>query len=261
MTKEQYYALIHPYSDALSLVLARLEVLNHQTGEQEEFRPIHGISSRIKDKDSIEQKLKKKHAGGSPDDAKALLHDIAGIRVICFFERDIRHLADRLKKQSDLIIIREKDYINTPKSNGYRSLHMIVQVPVFLSQGRLELPVEVQIRTVAMDYWAELEHQLRYKQEVPDEGEITAGLKACAEASIESIGYEKPVKGKVGAIQQIAADMARIQLGERIANISAEANMALIKSTAPAHQTKRLPAGAQPHQPANQLTYPRAYAA
>ena len=148
MTKEQYYALIHPYSDAASLVLARLEVLNHQAGDQEESRPIHGISSRIKDKASIEQKLKKKHAGESPDDAKALLHDIAGIRVICFFERDIRHLADCLKKQSDLIIIKEKDYINTPKSNGYRSYHLILGVPIYYMDVMEYYPVSSSARSL-----------------------------------------------------------------------------------------------------------------
>ena len=181
MTKEQYYALIHPYSDALSLVLARLEVLNHQTSEQEEFRPIHGISSRIKDKDSIEQKLKKKHAGGSPDDAKALLHDIAGIRVICFFERDIRHLADRLKKQSDLIIIREKDYINTPKSNGYRSYHLVLGVPIYYMDGMEYYPVEIQFRTISMDFWAAMEHRICYKNQPFNEMEMRSAFRQYSE--------------------------------------------------------------------------------
>lgn len=181
MTKEQYYALIHPYSDALSLVLARLEVLNHQTGEQEEFRPIHGISSRIKDKDSIEQKLKKKHAGGSSDDAKALLHDIAGIRVICFFERDIRHLADRLKKQSDLIIIREKDYINTPKSNGYRSYHLVLGVPIYYMDGMEYYPVEIQFRTISMDFWAAMEHRICYKNQPFNEMEMRSAFRQYSE--------------------------------------------------------------------------------
>lgn len=181
MTKEQYYTLIHPYSDALSLVLARLEVLNHQTDEQEEFRPIHGISSRIKDKSSIEQKLKKKHAGGSPDDAKALLHDIAGIRVICFFERDIRHLADRLKKQSDLIIIKEKDYINTPKSNGYRSYHLILGVPIYYMDGMEYYPVEIQFRTISMDFWAAMEHRICYKNQPFNEMEMRSAFRQYSE--------------------------------------------------------------------------------
>ena len=181
MTKEQYYALIHPYSDAASLVLARLDVLNHQAGDQEESRPIHGISSRIKDKASIEQKLKKKHAGESPEDAKALLHDIAGIRVICFFERDIRHLADCLKKQSDLIIIKEKDYINTPKSNGYRSYHLILGVPIYYMDGMEYYPVEIQFRTISMDFWAAMEHRICYKNQPFNEMEMRSALRQYSE--------------------------------------------------------------------------------
>lgn len=181
MTKEQYYALIHPYSDAASLVLARLDVLNHQAGDQEESRPIHGISSRIKDKASIEQKLKKKHAGESPEDAKALLHDIAGIRVICFFERDIRHLADCLKKQSDLIIIKEKDYINTPKSNGYRSYHLILGVPIYYMDGMEYYPVEIQFRTISMDFWAAMEHRICYKNQPFSEMEMRSAFRQYSE--------------------------------------------------------------------------------
>ena len=181
MTKEQYYALIHPYSDAASLVLARLDVLNHQAGDQEESRPIHGISSRIKDKASIEQKLKKKHAGESPDDAKALLHDIAGIRVICFFERDIRHLADCLKKQSDLIIIKEKDYINTPKSNGYRSYHLILGVPIYYMDVMEYYPVEIQFRTISMDFWAAMEHRICYKNQPFNEMEMRSAFRQYSE--------------------------------------------------------------------------------
>ena len=178
MTKEQYYALIHPYSDAASLVLARLDVLNHQAGDQEES---HGISSRIKDKASIEQKLKKKHAGESPEDAKALLHDIAGIRVICFFERDIRHLADCLKKQSDLIIIKEKDYINTPKSNGYRSYHLILGVPIYYMDGMEYYPVEIQFRTISMDFWAAMEHRICYKNQPFNEMEMRSAFRQYSE--------------------------------------------------------------------------------
>lgn len=181
MTKEQYYALIHPYSDAASLVLARLDVLNHQAGDQEESRPIHGISSRIKDKASIEQKLKKKHAGESPEDAKALLHDIAEIRVICFFERDIRHLADCLKKQSDLIIIKEKDYINTPKSNGYRSYHLILGVPIYYMDGMEYYPVEIQFRTISMDFWAAMEHRICYKNQPFNEMEMRSAFRQYSE--------------------------------------------------------------------------------
>lgn len=172
MTNEQYYSLISPYSDAANLILARLEILNHKVYEQADTQPIHGITSRIKSKDSIEHKLKKKHSGGSPEDAKTLLQDIAGIRVICFFERDIRHLAECLKKQSDLIIIKEKDYINNPKPNGYRSYHLILGVPIYYMDGMEYYPVEIQFRTISMDFWAAMEHRICYKSQPFNEIEM-----------------------------------------------------------------------------------------
>ena len=103
---EQYYTLIHPYQDAMNLILTRLKILNHTTYESEDFQPIHSITNRIKEKGSIENKLRKKNASTSVQDAKALLQDIAGVRVICFFEKDIKHLVECLRKQSDLIVIR-----------------------------------------------------------------------------------------------------------------------------------------------------------
>ena len=114
MTNEQYHTLIHPYTDAMNLILTRLEILNHCAADNEDVRPIHGITHRIKEKISMENKLKKKHSNGSVQDARTLLKDIAGIRVICFFERDIYQLAESLKKQTDLILVCEKDYIRHP---------------------------------------------------------------------------------------------------------------------------------------------------
>ena len=105
MTDEQYYTLIHPYQDAMNLILTRLKILNHTTYESDDFQPIHSITNRIKEKGSIENKLQKKNASASVQDAKALLQDIAGVRVICFFEKDIKHLVECLRKQSDLIVI------------------------------------------------------------------------------------------------------------------------------------------------------------
>ena len=109
MTNEQYYTVIQPYTDAMNLILTRLDILNHQAGDRDEPQPIHSITSRIKEKDSIEKKLRKKHSDGSVRDARALLKDIAGIRVICFFDHYILLLAGCLKKQTYLIVICEKD--------------------------------------------------------------------------------------------------------------------------------------------------------
>lgn len=177
MTNEQYYSLIHPYNDALHLILTRLEMLNHRLYERDEFEPIHSITNRIKEKDSIERKLKKKHSNGSVMDAKTMLMDIAGIRVICYFEKDIRHLTDCLKKQSDLVIIREKDYISTPKPNGYRSYHLILGVPIYYMDVMEYYPVEIQFRTISMDFWAAMEHRICYKSQPFNEMEMKSAFR------------------------------------------------------------------------------------
>ena len=125
MTNEQYYDLIVPYQDALNLLKARLDVLNHSMYGNKSH-PIHNIQFRIKQKASIEEKLKRMDLQGSFMNAKEHLQDIAGIRVICYFEKDVELLAEQLRKQSDLILVKEKDYITNPKPNGYRSFHMIL---------------------------------------------------------------------------------------------------------------------------------------
>lgn len=176
MTEEQYYSLIHPYTDAMNLVLTRLEVLNHKVGEKDEAQPIHGITSRIKGKDSLEHKLKKKYSSETVEDARTFLLDIAGIRVICFFERDIYCLADCLKQQTDLIIIKEKDYIHNPKPNGYRSYHLIVGVPIYYIDGMEYYPLEIQFRTISMDFWAAMEHRICYKSQPFDELEMRSAF-------------------------------------------------------------------------------------
>lgn len=176
MTNEQYHSLIRPYTDAMNLILARLAVLNHQVYEKDEIKPIHSITNRIKEKESIENKLHRKHSNGSVRDAKALLQDIAGVRVICFFEQDIRSLRDALKKQSDLILIKEKDYITTPKPNGYRSYHLIVGVPIYYMDTMEYYPVEIQFRTISMDFWAAMEHRVSYKKQYDNKEQRVAEL-------------------------------------------------------------------------------------
>lgn len=181
MTLEEYYELIKPYTDAMNLILTRLEILDHDTYETEDFKPIHSITNRIKEKESIENKLKRKGAQESVQDAKALLKDIAGIRVVCYFEQDIRHLVSSLKKQSDLIIIREKDYITTPKPNGYRSFHMIVGVPTYYMDSMDYYPVEIQFRTISMDLWAAMEHRICYKNQPFNELEMRSAFRQYSE--------------------------------------------------------------------------------
>ena len=181
MTNEQYHTLIHPYTDAMNLILTRLEILNHCAADNEDVRPIHGITHRIKEKISMENKLKKKHSNGSVQDARTLLKDIAGIRVICFFERDIYQLAESLKKQTDLILVCEKDYIRHPKPNGYRSYHLVLGVPIYSLDGMEYYPVEIQFRTISMDFWAAMEHRICYKSQPFDELEMKSAFRQNAE--------------------------------------------------------------------------------
>ena len=172
MTNEQYYTLIQPYNDAMSLIQTRLDILNHQVYDSEDTHPVHSITSRIKEKDSIERKLLSRDLAPSVHNAKTQLHDIAGIRVICYFEHDIRELAKCLKKQTDLIVITEKDYIAHPKPNGYRSYHLIVGVPTYYMDGMEYYPVEIQFRTISMDFWAAMEHRICYKNQPFNELEM-----------------------------------------------------------------------------------------
>lgn len=173
------------YSCAIKEVRTKFDVLNSEFNVRYQRNPITAISSRLKSSSSIMEKLARKGLDFTVDNVEATLYDVAGIRVVCSYVDDIYVLAHALAKQDDITIIKEKDYIKHPKANGYRSYHMIVSVPVFFSDETKEMAVEVQIRTIAMDFWASLEHQLKYKQEVPNQQEIVSQLMDCAERIAE----------------------------------------------------------------------------
>ena len=173
------------YSCAIKEVRTKFDVLNSEFNVRYQRNPITAISSRLKSSSSIMEKLARKGLDFTVDNVEATLYDVAGIRVVCSYVDDIYVLAHALAKQDDITIIKEKDYIKHPKANGYRSYHMIVSVPVFFSDETKEMEVEVHIRTFAMDFWASLEHQLKYKQEVPNQQEIVSQLTDCAERIAE----------------------------------------------------------------------------
>lgn len=185
MTNEQYHTFIQPYSDATEILRARLNVLEHNLYHESAAHPIHNIQHRIKKKESIENKLHKKDKEPTVMNAKDYLQDIAGVRVICYFTKDIYSLVDILKFQSDLIIIRERDYIKNPKPNGYRSYHIILGVPVYCMDGMEYFPVEIQFRTLSMDFWASMEHRILYKIKRDDKEQIAAKLEEYASTLIE----------------------------------------------------------------------------
>ena len=187
MNDEEYYNFVRPYADAMQMLLTRLDVLNHNLYGKSDSRPIHYIQNRIKKKKSLEEKLIRRGKEPTVDNAKDYLQDIAGVRIICYFVDDIYNLAKSLKRQADLIVIREQDYIKAPKPNGYRSYHLIVGVPVYCMDGMEYFPVEVQLRTLSMDFWASLEHKLRYKKDIPADQaqQLQEELLACAAQSAQ----------------------------------------------------------------------------
>jgi len=169
------------YSSAIREITTKLENLNDEFRSTRDRNPIHQLKSRVKSPVSIFHKLQRRNLELSVESAKKNLTDIAGVRVICSYIDDIYMIADMLTGQEDIKVIRQTDYITNPKPNGYRSLHLIVQVPVFLSDRSEPVNVEVQIRTIAMDFWASLEHDLSYKLTGKNSDKVSADLRDCAE--------------------------------------------------------------------------------
>ena len=182
----EFQEIMMMYTCAIREVKTKLEVLNDELSVRNQRNPIEMIKSRIKNPKSIVEKLQRRGLEVSVESIINNLDDIAGIRVICSFLDDIYQVADMLIRQDDVRVIAIKDYIENPKPNGYRSYHMIIEIPVFFSNEKRYMRVEVQIRTIAMDFWASLDHQLKYKKEFMDSDEISAELKECAEIIAET---------------------------------------------------------------------------
>ena len=173
--------LMMEYQCALMEVETKLNVLNEEFAAKYQRNPFESIKSRIKEPLSIINKMKRKGFELSVESMEKNLFDIAGIRVICSFCDDIYAIASMLTGQDDIILVDVKDYIKNPKPNGYRSLHLILDIPIFLSSGKKHMKVEVQFRTIAMDFWASLEHKIYYKFEGSGPDSLQAELKACAD--------------------------------------------------------------------------------
>ncbi len=169
------------YNSAIKEVRTKFEILNDDLSVDYDRNPIEMIKSRIKTPESIIKKLKRKGLPYDIDSITENIYDIAGVRVICSFVEDIYKVSEMLSSQDDIKVIEIKDYIKNPKPNGYRSYHMIIEVPVFFAQCRRNMKVEVQLRTIAMDFWASLEHKMRYKKEVEGIDEVYKELRDCAE--------------------------------------------------------------------------------
>lgn len=171
------------YRCAMMEVETKFNVLNEEFSLLYDHNPIKSISSRLKAPVSIAEKLRRRGLPVTHESIEENLSDVAGVRIICPFPEDVYMLEEALLRQDDLNLIERKDYIAQPKENGYRSLHLIVEVPIFLMREKRYMRVEIQLRTIAMDFWASLEHQMKYKKDVPEEGELTMELKMCADVS------------------------------------------------------------------------------
>ena len=183
IAEQKYKEMMQLYDAAIREVRTKVEILDSEFKVRYAHNPIHHIDSRLKSPMSIRGKLARKGLPPTLEAAEANLNDIAGVRIVCNYLEDIYHIAGLLTRQHDVELVRRRDYIQNPKESGYRSLHLVVRVPVFLSSHTELVPVEVQIRTIAMDFWASLEHQLRYKSDCVTAQHLRQRLQRCAEAS------------------------------------------------------------------------------
>lgn len=186
---ESFNHLMMEYRCAIMEIETKLKVLNEEFSREYNRNPFESIKSRLKTPESIYEKLLRKGYPITIGNIEEQLADVAGVRVICSFPDDIYRLASLLVRQDDIVLVKEKDYIENPKPNGYRSLHLIVSIPIFLSHEKKYRKVEVQFRTIAMDFWASLEHKLKYKKDVEDAETIVRQLKVCAD-SIGILDYQ-----------------------------------------------------------------------
>lgn len=171
------------YRCAMMEIETKFNVLNEEFSLEHDRNPINSIKTRLKSVPSIREKLERRNIAPSLAAVEENLSDIAGVRVICSFVDDVYVLAHALLQQDDVELIEKKDYIASPKPNGYRSLHLIVGIPIFLKHEKRIMKVEIQLRTIAMDFWASLEHQLRYKKDFLFSNEMAKELQECAELS------------------------------------------------------------------------------
>lgn len=182
-----YRELMAYYNCAMMEVATKFNVLNEELSLQYDRNPIESIRTRLKSVDSIAEKLTRKGIS-LPLNVERIqeeIHDIAGVRVICSYPSDIYMLSEAFLRQDDIFLVERKDYIQNPKPNGYRSLHLIVEVPIFLHNRKKLMKVEVQFRTISMDWWASLEHKIRYKKDLPELDHVNRELFECAQMSAQ----------------------------------------------------------------------------
>lgn len=192
-----YKELMAYYKCAMMEVETKFRVLNEELSLEYDRNPIETIKTRLKSVESIGDKLTALNVPITVESIEQNLHDVAGVRVICGFPSDIYTLANAFLNQDDITLIEKKDYIANPKPNGYRSLHLIVEIPIFLHNEKRRMKVEVQFRTISMDWWASLEHKIRYKKDVQVPNGIAEELKECAEAAVILDNRMEQIQAKI----------------------------------------------------------------
>ncbi len=195
-----YKKLMAYYRCAMMEVSTKFNVLNEALSLQYDRNPIESIKTRIKSPESILDKLARKNLPMTLENIEQNIHDVAGVRVICSFPSDIYMLADCLLNQDDIIVVEKKDYIKNPKKNGYRSLHLIIGIPIFLHDQKKIMNVEVQLRTISMDWWASLEHKIRYKKDINNPEDIEDQLYTCAQVGANLDMHMEELYKKVNGI-------------------------------------------------------------
>lgn len=198
---KEFQDMMMRYECAAMEIETKIKILNEEFSLRTQRNPIESIKSRIKSPASIYEKMSRKGYDMTTEAMEQHLSDIAGVRVICSFPEDIYAVARLITEQDDIIILEIKDYIAKPKENGYRSLHLIVAVPIFLANEKRNMKVEIQFRTIAMDFWASLEHKVKYKKNVENPEEIARELKECADI-ITSVDYRmQEIEHKTSVIE------------------------------------------------------------
>ncbi len=194
-----YRELMAYYKCAMMEMETKFKVLNEELSLKYDRNPIESIESRLKSPESLFDKLDRRGLPMSAESIEKNIFDIAGVRVICSYPTDIYMLSEALLKQDDIKLVEKKDYIKNPKPNGYRSLHLIIEIPIFLHDCKKMMKVEVQFRTISMDWWASLEHKIRYKKNIPQDvaDQIWNDLYLCAEASAELDRRMEAIQAKV----------------------------------------------------------------
>ncbi|MBR5789193.1 MAG: GTP pyrophosphokinase family protein [Lachnospiraceae bacterium] len=197
----EFQDMMMRYECAVMEVETKIKILNEEFSLRTQRNPIESIKSRIKSPASIYEKLSRKGYVMTIENMEQHIKDIAGVRVICSFPEDIYAVARLITEQDDIVILEIKDYIAKPKANGYRSLHLIIAVPIFLANEKRNMKVEIQFRTIAMDFWASLEHKVKYKKNVENPEEVARELKECADI-ITSVDYKmQEIEHKTSVIE------------------------------------------------------------